>query len=119
MPYPNCPGCRLTVYLPPAQAGLDKYPRCAARLGSVRSIFPSRRARQNLLQGSGVASLRGDPSREAAAQSATRSARAASMAASQVSAIRLAARRSSVRIRSAVATVSGSAARSAIRRRSS
>ena len=42
MPYLDCPGCRLTVYLPPAEASLEKCPRCSGRLGAVRTLFPSR-----------------------------------------------------------------------------
>jgi hypothetical protein len=53
MPYLNCPACRLTVYVPPAEDALDVCPRCSGRLGAVRKLFPGRfsraRARRSAL----------------------------------------------------------------------
>jgi hypothetical protein len=45
MPYLNCPGCRLTVYVPPTEDSLELCPRCSSALGAVRDLFPARRGR--------------------------------------------------------------------------
>jgi hypothetical protein len=46
MPYLNCPGCRLTVYVPPTEDSLELCPRCSGALGAVRDLFPARRGRR-------------------------------------------------------------------------
>jgi hypothetical protein len=48
MPYLNCPGCRLTVYVPPTEDSLELCPRCSSALGAVRELFPATRSRRRV-----------------------------------------------------------------------